>query len=266
MFWNLRKTHFWLLTTTKNTIYLYLNRRINHNSRTKEADEMFRMRGIALLGVALIILSLCVIALLAYFRPVETINHQSVDLTTQQSYYSDKFRAERGDWFDLDITSEGASVVHVSGQVVGEIFKVEGTTYKYTVSISQGDVYQVQVENKKGHSEWFGFSWVPEDNHITGNLYLKGIAAYVEPMDIAAVILSAIGIVLVASSVMLFMQQRKKTERSRVCPQCRQTVAKDKAVCPYCGFDVTKSVRCKHCDTIYDSTLYKCPNCGAKKG
>ena len=229
---------------------------------------MLRLRNFALLGMVLLILGSCVFALLPYSPPIETKNHQSVDLTSKNIYYNfDKIRAEKGYWLDLDITSDGASLVRVTGQIAGEIFKVEGTAYKYEITIPQGDVYQVQIENRKGHYDWF--SWTPDDNHIAGNLYLRGVgtvATYVAPLNIVAIVLSVIGILLVAVSIMLFMQQRRKAERSRVCPQCSQTVAKDKAVCPHCGFDVTKSVRCKHCDAVYDRTLYKCPNCGARKG
>jgi len=106
------------------------------------------------LEIVLIALGLSVIVILTSFPQVETVTQNSFDLTTKQSYFSDRFRAESGYWLDLDITSTGASAVHVSGQVVGEIFKVEGTIYRYTVSIPQGDVYQIQVENKAGHYEW----------------------------------------------------------------------------------------------------------------
>lgn len=215
---------------------------------------------------------LLVVALPKYLSKnmtVETVNQNSVDVTTKDSYYSDKFRAETGYWFDLDIVSDGPSVVHVSGQIVKEIFKVEGTKYQYEVSISQGDVYQVQVENKKGHSEWFGFVWVPDDNHISGSIYLRRNVPVVDILGIylliPAIILIVTGISVVIVSTLILQQRKRKAELSRVCPHCCQIVTKDMAICPYCGFDVTKSVRCKHCDTIYDSSLYKCPNCGAKR-
>lgn len=209
-------------------------------------------------------LGLSVVGLLTYFPQVETITQNSFDLTTKQSYFSDRFRAESGYWLDLDITSNGASVVHVSGQVAGEIFKVEGTAYKYSVKIPQGDVYQVQVENKMGHYEWL-IIWTPDENHFGGNFYLRRSASYVLPLYITAFALVGVGSLLLTFSVIGYQKDKRKAEMSRKCPQCGQTVAIDKTLCPYCAFDVTKSVRCKHCNALYESSLYKCPNCGAKR-
>jgi hypothetical protein len=48
-------------------------------------------------------------------------------------------------------------MLHVDGQIVGEIFGLAGTVYKYQVKVSASDVYQVQVENKAGH---YNFSLV----------------------------------------------------------------------------------------------------------
>jgi len=219
---------------------------------------------LSLLGIVLIALGLSVIVFLTSLSHIETVNQNTFDLSTKQSYYSDRFRAESGYWLDLDIATNGASAVHVSGQVVGEIFKVEGTAYKYSVRIPQGDVYQVQVENKMGHYEWL-IIWTPDENHFSGNFYLKRNAWYVLPSYITAFALVGVGSLVLAFSVMGYQKDKRKAELSRKCPQCGQTVAIDKTLCPYCGFDVTKSVRCKHCDALYDSSLYKCPHCGAKR-
>jgi len=219
---------------------------------------------LSVFGIVLIVLGLSLVGLLLCFSPIEMVTQNSFDLTTKQSYFSDRFRAERGYWLDLDVTSDGASAVHVSGQVVGEIFKVEGTAYEYSVWIPQGDVYQVQVENKMGHYELL-FFWTPDENHFSGNYYLKRDAWYVLPSYITTFALVGVGSLMLTISVLGYRKEKQKAEMSRKCPQCGQTVAIDKKVCPYCGFDVTKSVRCKHCNALYDSSLYKCPHCGARR-
>jgi hypothetical protein len=112
-----------------------------------------------------------IIVFLSLFPQTEIVSQTAIDTTITGWYFSEKFRAESGYWLDLDISSTGASVLHVVGQIVGEVFRVEGSTYKYTVPISGDDVYQVQVENKAGHFEFF--TWVPHENHIIGNFYLK---------------------------------------------------------------------------------------------
>lgn len=219
---------------------------------------------LSVFGIILIGLGSSALAILTFFPQIETVTQNSFDLTTKQSYFSESFRAEKGDWLDLDITAAGHSAVHVRGQVVGEIFKVEGTTYKYKVSIPQDDVYQVQVENGMGHYEWL-IIWTPDENHFTGNYHLRRTAWYVLPSYVTAFGLIITGSLMITASVIGYREDKRKAETSRVCPQCSQTVAIDKTTCPYCGFDITKSVRCKHCGALYDSSLYKCPNCGAKR-
>lgn len=217
------------------------------------------------IGIILLGLGLLIIGLVAYLQPKDTFKLFSFDVATTQSYYSDKFNGETGDLLHLEINTNGSSVVHVTGQVVGEIFKVQGTAYSYEVRINQEDIYQVQVENKAGHYEFF-FFWTPDDNHIVGNVFDSRTAAYVTPLNITSIIVVVIGLVVSAISLFQYLQEKHKVERSRKCPQCGQIVKKDNPICPYCGFDVTKSIRCKHCNAIYSSSLFICPVCGAKRG
>lgn len=222
-------------------------------------------RKLLILGVALLIVGLLIISVLLLFTQPETVSEAPVDTTTTGSYFSEKFRAESGYWLDLDISSSGASTIHILGQTVGEIFKVDGTTYRYRVQTSKGDVYQVQVENKAGHTEWFGFVWVPDENHITGIFYLKRTPTYFyQLMAFGAIMLTA-GLLTVPAVIYMEYRARQRAKLIYECPRCGKEVQIGSEVCPYCKLDLTKYwVRCKYCNKLYDSHLEKCPRCGAE--
>jgi hypothetical protein len=141
-----------------------------------------------LLGIILFVLGLSVFVFLVSFPQVETIYHNSVDLTTQGNYYSDSFRAESGYRLYLNFTTSSASEVLVRGQVVSIMFDVQGTTYKYDISIPRDDVYQVQILNRNAGL------FTAYTNHYVGNFYLRRNAAYALPLYITALALVAVGI------------------------------------------------------------------------
>lgn len=216
-----------------------------------------------ILGVILSITGLVIIGVLLSFPQVETVYQTSVDITTTGWYNSDKFRAESGYWLDLDISSSGQSILHIVGQTVGEISKVEGSTYKYSIMISRGDVYQVQVENKEGHYELL-FFWTPHENHFTGSFLLKRTPAYSYHLMSFGAILFVVGLVIVPAVIYMEYRTRQKAKLEYECPRCGKTVSIGLEVCPYCKLDLTKYwVRCKYCKKFYDSHYDKCPRCGA---
>jgi ribosomal protein L32 len=93
----------------------------------------------------------------------------------------------------------------------------------------------------------------------------KPYASYAVPL---LVLLVAIGTALVSVTYFTKLRQQmraqQKMEKMRTCPNCNKGVPIEKAVCPHCGFDIEKSVRCSYCNTIYDRSLLKCPNCSGK--
>ncbi len=216
------------------------------------------------IGLVLLVIGSSVISALLLFTTPQVVAGGSVDVTTQGSYFSDKIRSESGDWFEFDIISSGASSIHVIGQTVGEVFNVDGTTYKYSVPIPSGDVYQVQVENKAGHYEWV-IIWVADDNHISGNLYLKRTPAYFFQLLPLGAILLAVGLVMIPSVVYMEYRARRGAKLLYRCPRCGKEVQIGLEACPFCKLDLTKYwVRCKYCNRFYDSHLEKCPKCGAE--
>jgi predicted RNA-binding Zn-ribbon protein involved in translation (DUF1610 family) len=215
-------------------------------------------------GFLLIVCGVLIIVVLATIHPVNTVSRQSFDLVTKPSFFTQQFRSEDGDSLSLDISTSGSSEVHVRGQVVGEMFKVAGTRYQYTIPITEGDVYQIEIRNMVGHYENI-FFWVLDDNHFVGSYNVKRVASYVLPLNVVGIALIGLGVLALFISANRMLSEKHKAEMSRKCPQCGQAVSINKTTCPYCGFDVTKSVRCKHCNALYDSSLYKCPNCGAKR-
>jgi predicted RNA-binding Zn-ribbon protein involved in translation (DUF1610 family) len=82
---------------------------------------------------------------------------------------------------------------------------------------------------------------------------------------LAGITLATSGSSLSPVNAILTMYEKQKAKKIRACPQCNQKVLINMTICPYCGFDITKSVRCKHCNALYASSSYNCPHCGAKR-
>jgi ribosomal protein L32 len=89
----------------------------------------------------------------------------------------------------------------------------------------------------------------------------KPYAPYALPILVSLV---AVGALLISGEIFMDFKRKQKMEKLRTCPNCSQKVPIEKTVCPHCGFDISKSIRCIYCNTIYDRSLPKCPNCGAK--
>jgi RNA polymerase subunit RPABC4/transcription elongation factor Spt4 len=216
------------------------------------------------LGVILLTAGTVVIGFLLLFPQAETVYQATVGVTTTGWFYSDKFRAEKGFWLELDISSTGPSILHVSGQAVGEIYNVEGSTYKYNIRIPAGDVYQVQVENKAGHSEWFGFVWVADENTFTGAFDLKRTPAYIPQLYLFSLVMLAAGALVVPTIIYMEYRERKRAKSVYECPRCKREVNIGLETCPYCKLDLTKYwVRCQYCKKLYDSHYDECPRCGS---
>lgn len=215
----------------------------------------------------LIVGSLMIVALLFFIQP-ETAIATTMDTTTTGSYVSDKFRAEAKYWLEIDISSNASSTIHIIGQTTGEVFKVDGTTYKYTVQIQTGDVYQVQVENKANWYDWWDiFHTSPHyvNNHMYGDFYLKRTPTYFFQVMPLGVALLTVGLLMIPSVIYVEYRARQKAKSLYECPRCKREVSIGLEVCPYCKLDLTKYwVRCKYCNKFYDSHLEKCPKCGAE--
>ena len=78
------------------------------------------------------------------------------------------------------------------------------------------------------------------------------------------VLLMVVGVLLVSGEIFMELERKQKMEKLRICPNCSQQVPIEKTACSHCGFDISKSVRCNYCNTVYDRSLPKCPECGAK--
>jgi len=216
------------------------------------------------LGIILLVTGALIISLLLLLTKPETFGETSVDLTTKGLYLSEKFRLESGNQIDIDINSSGSSTLHVIGQTVGEVFKVDGTAYKYSVPISTGDVYQLQVENKAGHYEWWVI-WTPDDNHISGKFYLRRQPLYYFQLVLLGLISVAVGLAIIPSMSYVEYRARQRAKLVYKCQRCGREVQIGLETCPYCKLDLTKYwIRCKYCNKFYDSHLEKCPKCGAE--
>lgn len=218
---------------------------------------------VLIIGLALLVAGASIVSALLLFPRTETVMSESVDTTTVWSYNSQKFRAEEGYWLDLSILSNASSTIHVIGQTTGEIFKVDGTAYVYTVRITAGDVYQVQVENKANYNYWFSTVYV--DNHIFGNFHLMRTPTYFFDLLMLGVNLLTAGFLIIPSVAFFEHRTRQRAKLLYQCQRCGKTVQTGIQTCPFCKLDLTKYwVTCKYCGKFYDSHLEKCPKCGAE--
>lgn len=173
-----------------------------------------------ILGVILFVTGLVSIVLLFSTPQVETAYQTSVDITTKGWYNSDKFRAEDGYWLDLDISSTGLGALHIVGQTVGEVFKVEGSVYEYSVKVLTSDVYQVQVENKAGHHELI-YIWTLDEKHIIGNFKLRRTPTHSHQLLSVDAIVLALGLVMIPSVIYMKHRARQKAKLECEYPHAR---------------------------------------------
>jgi RNA polymerase subunit RPABC4/transcription elongation factor Spt4 len=129
------------------------------------------------------------------------------------------------------------------------------------VSISEGDVYQVAVDNNAGHYNFI--FWVADNNTISGDFYLRRNPVYLFALEATGATLLIVGVALVPSAVVVEYERRRRAESLYECPRCHKKVRIGVITCPYCKIDLTKYwVKCKYCGKLFDSHLEKCPKCG----
>jgi hypothetical protein len=136
------------------------------------------------LGLVLILLGSIIVASVAFYKPTETVSPHTFNEYTKNTYFNMyTVWAGEGYWFDLNITTDGPSILRVKGEFLGDFYLDQGTQYKYRVDLPQGDVYQIQVENAKKISN--GSALVNDEIHIEGDWYLRKPADYVTPLNLA---------------------------------------------------------------------------------
>jgi ribosomal protein L32 len=140
----------------------------------------------------------------------------------------------------------------------------QSVKYVYIYRANSGQHFSFTTD--KGADYYFVFSnpvgWpFGSDRTVTWSVSYeyKPYAPFAVPL---LVLLVASGTALVSGTY--FTDLRQKMKKLRTCPNCNQRVPIEKTICPHCGFDISKSIRCIYCNTIYDRSLPKCPNCGAK--
>jgi hypothetical protein len=142
----------------------------------------------------------------------------------------------------------------------------QSVKYVYIYRANSGQRFSFTTD--KGADYYFVFSnpvgWpFGSDRTVTwlASYEYKLYAPYALPIF---AILAVVGALLVSGETYVELKRKQKMEKLRICPNCSQRVPIDKLVCQHCGFDISKSIRCNYCNTIYDRSLPKCPNCGAK--
>lgn len=149
-------------------------------------------------GVVLLVIGFA----LFWFPYLETIGQQTVNKSLGSTlggggssvHSFEPFKAEAQEWLDLDISASDDVLVTVKGQIVGEIFHVEGKLFKYKVTFDVSDVYEVEITNQS----WFS------SKDVSGNIYVIRYATYLHPLK-----LSGIGIILLGLGVAIVGFVRK---------------------------------------------------------
>jgi predicted RNA-binding Zn-ribbon protein involved in translation (DUF1610 family) len=226
---------------------------------------------VVFLGVILIALGVIIYLILPVVTSTQSIASQDAITVLAGSSVPRAIHLPSG--ADVDGT-----VNQVIGQVTNDIdfYVFDRTNYQSWFN-KQTSVWYIKIFRATSGSP-FSFRTDKEDDYYfvfdNPGVFLNGerqitwsasyrYAPYAAYAILLVSILSVIGAVVIVSGLDIVGKWR--SAKTRKCPQCGQTVKLDKTVCPHCGFDITKSVRCKHCNAIYDSSLHKCPNCGAKQ-
>jgi len=213
-------------------------------------------------GLILIVIGIPIFLLSDLF-PLVTINDFLVDEKLTDWYGTQVFYAKAGDRLHIDVTVSGGSAkLRVDKQTGGTVFEeVQGVLLKYEIPIPSDEGYIVYIWTR-------AYPFPSNYVNLTGTITLKRVSNNFYPIGYIVVGLIGFGTVLVVASLISYIQERKRLEQEkklRMCPYCHRKVSVEKQVCPFCGFDVVRSVECKYCDAFFDRNLPKCPNCGAKK-
>ncbi len=136
------------------------------------------------------------------FNPSETVAPDTFNLKTHDLYFNSyTVWGGEGYWFNINITTDGPSILRIKGEYQGDYFTDQGTAYHYTIKLSQGDDWMVQVENAKG--SYNGSAWVSDEIHIQGDWSLNKPASYVTPLSLIG------GSLIVAGALFLTLLARR---------------------------------------------------------
>lgn len=195
--------------------------------------------------------------------PSKTIRHITVNEASTDWYSTGSILAQAGDRLLINVDSTGGNAkIRVDTQAGQNVFpEQQSNSLHYEVQIPSTDTYQVIIWTRA----WpFPSTYVALQGSIDQNRLILDLY----PVGYVGIGIILVGLFVIVSGSALYVYKTKIAEeekRLRICPYCSQKVAIDKLVCQFCGFDITKSVRCQYCQAFYNRSLEKCPHCGAKQ-
>jgi RNA polymerase subunit RPABC4/transcription elongation factor Spt4 len=191
------------------------------------------------------------------FRSQVIINEARTDWYVAEFYY-----AKAGDILEINVNATGGNAkLRVDRQDELIVFpEVQGAVLRYEIPIPSDDTYHVHIWSR----DWLSGPFVG----LQGFINQKRVVLNLFPMGYIGIGAVLLGLSICIGGVSVYVYEKRKIEKEkkwRVCPNCNQKVSIEKSICPFCGFDVTQSVRCKYCNAFYNRSLQICPNCGAKQ-
>jgi hypothetical protein len=219
-----------------------------------------RLAAILAVGIAILVTGTMVIQNVNLYQS-KTIRHIDVSEASTDWYSTGSILGITGDRLEIDVNSVGGSAKLRVDTQNGEIIfpEVQNNHLQYEVVLPSDDTYLVVIWTR-------AFPFPSNYVSLQGTINQQREVLELYPIGYVEIAVMLSGLFIISSGVLVYIRELRflKEEKSlRICPFCNRKTAINKPICQYCGYDVTKSVRCKHCYTIYDSSLYKCPNCGA---
>jgi hypothetical protein len=219
----------------------------------------------AVVGVALIFIGLSTM-ITTKSSTTETIKEIEIDNQNFAMLFTDYFQAKQGDIVVINVTATKYGALSPSLRIRQQetntiIFgSVEGTLFQFDVPVPSDGTYRVEIDIIIGPISANGTITLKRVVSLYPPVFYLGVGAI-----ILGILFTAIGLSTYGLALMKIRREKRMNERTRICPYCGKSVSIEKAICPQCGFDVVKSIKCGYCNGFYDRSLEKCPNCGAKQ-
>lgn len=221
-----------------------------------------RLLGILAVGLVIVAIG-TVIILTSNLYTEKTVRNIAVNEASTDWYSTGPIVAQSGDRLEINVDSTGGSAkLRVDTQDGESVFpEVQSSHLEYEVLLPSTETYQVIIWTR---------AWPFPSNYVAlqGSVSQKRVVLDLYPTGYVGIGVILVGLFTMLSGVAVYIYEQRKIKEEknlRICPYCNKKTAIDNPICQFCGFNITRSIRCPYCQAFYDRSLEKCPNCGAKQ-